>query len=156
MGKTKNKFKEYGFKRIHWNGKWWVGECPECEQTRVACFQGLLFAFTGGGKFICENCNWGRTINELKKEGGYVKYKTSDSNVDYKIYIQSEEWNRIRKLKIAQANYTCERCNKKNVRLEVHHLTYDNLGHENMEDLIAVCRKCHLEMELEKENKKCN
>ena len=27
--------------------------------------------------------------------------------------------------------------------LEVHHLTYDRIGHEDLADLITLCRQCH-------------
>jgi len=29
------------------------------------------------------------------------------------------------------------------VRLDVHHLLYDRLGHEKLSDLIVLCRLCH-------------
>ena len=38
--------------------------------------------------------------------------------------------------------------------LEVHHLTYDNFGNENMEDVIAVCGWCHKKLEAEKRKEK--
>lgn len=76
------------------------------------------------------------------------------SPVSHSTYIRSREWNVRRKQALKDANYKCERCGISGKKLEVHHLHYENLGEELPEDLIAVCRKCHLELELEKEEQK--
>jgi len=77
---------------------------------------------------------------------------------EYCRYIASPQWKKIRNELIERTystecpdqielygNYRCQRCgwffNKKD--LEVHHLHYDNLGHESLKDLIVVCRSCH-------------
>ena len=57
----------------------------------------------------------------------------------YKRYLQTEHWKKLR----------FERCGyrpwKRGV-LQIHHLTYDNVGHETADDLICVCAKCHMEL----------
>jgi 5-methylcytosine-specific restriction endonuclease McrA len=62
---------------------------------------------------------------------------------EYQKYIRSKEWkqraSRMRKL----AGYRCQRCGKKGVPLDVHHLTYERFGNERDSDLLVVCRPCH-------------
>jgi hypothetical protein len=40
------------------------------------------------------------------------------------------------------AGFRCEQCGARTV-LDVHHLTYENVGRERDEDLIVLCRRCH-------------
>ncbi len=94
-----------------------------------------------------------------KKNKGFSYYSPTKSNIinektSYNKHLTSSSWDIIRKEAYKRANFTCERCGKKNTRLEAHHLNYNNLGNEQPEDLLVVCRKCHLELELEKENNK--
>lgn len=65
--------------------------------------------------------------------------------VTYKTHIQSREWREKRSAVILLARGKCERCGKWPV-VNVHHLTYDNLGSEPLTDLMGVCRKCHKEI----------
>ena len=41
-------------------------------------------------------------------------------------------------------NYTCQRCGKKHIRLEVHHIIFRSLGgNDELDNLITLCEKCH-------------
>lgn len=60
----------------------------------------------------------------------------------YQAYIQSPEWERVRKRILKRARGKCEKCQKR-PPIQVHHLTYDRLGNERDEDLLAVCGPCH-------------
>lgn len=62
--------------------------------------------------------------------------------VKYDIYLHSDEWRSRRMVAIEKAGYRCQICGSA-LNLEVHHITYDRLGHEADDDLIAVCKKCH-------------
>ena len=42
-----------------------------------------------------------------------------------------------------RANGRCERCFAR-LPLELHHVHYENEGRETPDDLLAVCRNCHL------------
>ena len=57
-------------------------------------------------------------------------------------YMWSEEWSRKKGLKFREVGYLCEKCGETR-NLEVHHITYDRLGHENLKDLQVLCRICH-------------
>ena len=57
-------------------------------------------------------------------------------------YLQSPKWYSIRIAIIAADDFKCQVCGSKH-NLEVHHITYANLGNEKPEQLGTVCRACH-------------
>lgn len=64
----------------------------------------------------------------------------------YQQYLHSPYWRAIRRRALIVAAWRCQRCGRgqrDDVRLEVHHLTYDRLGCEQPEDLEALCDDCH-------------
>jgi len=65
--------------------------------------------------------------------------------VNYKTYLQSAEWRLKREERLKLDRYTCQQCGAtaKEYRLEVHHLNYERLGSERMEDLQTLCIVCH-------------
>lgn len=64
-------------------------------------------------------------------------------SINHKEYIKSEEWDIKRKTKLKEANYKCQLCAENQTELHVHHNNYDNLGYEDMSDLIVLCKDCH-------------
>ena len=62
--------------------------------------------------------------------------------VKYEKYLLSPQWRRIRDGALRRAHFRCHRC-ASGSRLQVHHLTYDRLGHERDEDLEVLCKACH-------------
>ena len=66
-----------------------------------------------------------------------------DEFYDYDAYIHSNIWHerasRIRK----RDGFRCCICGATDTALEVHHLTYDRLYHEDDDDLMTVCHECH-------------
>lgn len=63
--------------------------------------------------------------------------------VDYKQYLASREWRVKRREFIENATYgVCERCADRPIE-NVHHLTYANIGNEDWNDLMGLCRPCH-------------
>ena len=77
-------------------------------------------------------------------------------NLKYRNYLNSPQWQakkqqlleRSRK-KAGSDNIfgVCERCGYKpwKPNLQVHHLTYERIYEEKLEDLILLCPKCHKE-----------
>ena len=63
----------------------------------------------------------------------------------YEDYLRSPAWRHKRERRLKLDGYTCQQCGKTSMdyRLEVHHLTYERLGHERMEDLLTLCILCH-------------
>jgi 5-methylcytosine-specific restriction endonuclease McrA len=60
----------------------------------------------------------------------------------YRDYMSSMQWWAKKGEAIERAGHKCERCGATE-SLEVHHLTYDQLGDERPEDLLVVCPDCH-------------
>ena len=67
----------------------------------------------------------------------------------YTEYLKSDKWKKIAAARMKIDNYTCAGCGCKGTAvnpLEVHHLSYTHLYHEETriyEDLVCVCRGCH-------------
>jgi hypothetical protein len=74
----------------------------------------------------------------------YVPEKShkGDKPIDYHKYLQTEHWQKVRQAAIERAGARCQLCNKPGI-LHVHHRTYENVGNEQPEDLIALCAHCH-------------
>jgi hypothetical protein len=60
----------------------------------------------------------------------------------YEKYMATKEWQRKRKEKLKEANYQCEKCGTAK-NLHVHHINYDHLGFESLEELVVLCEKHH-------------
>lgn len=60
---------------------------------------------------------------------------------DYQRYLASREWALLREQVRERSGNKCERCG--GPYQSTHHLTYERIGHELLEDLQAVCNPCH-------------
>lgn len=58
-------------------------------------------------------------------------------------YLQSDHWKRTREAALQRADHRCQVCNSSWETLDVHHRTYERVGHELPEDLLVLCRTCH-------------
>lgn len=61
---------------------------------------------------------------------------------EYHAYLRSPQWHTLRRVMLDQADGRCQVCRRVE-RLQVHHNTYDRVGHERLSDLIVLCRQCH-------------
>jgi len=60
----------------------------------------------------------------------------------YKEYLQTAWWKHRRMVAFRRAGWKCNRC-KSSKKLQVHHRSYERLGHERHRDLEVLCRVCH-------------
>ena len=60
----------------------------------------------------------------------------------WKHYLRSKHWRSIRARALKRDSRRCQTC-RRTRRLEVHHLTYERLGEERLEDLVTLCQRCH-------------
>lgn len=60
----------------------------------------------------------------------------------YQEYLKSPEWAATRRWALERAEHRCQVCNSDGP-LDVHHRTYERLGHEWPSDLTVLCRDCH-------------
>lgn len=75
-------------------------------------------------------------------------------NKGYFDYINSDKWRFIRRQVAEKNNYMCQLCHKKMHKgFHIHHITYENFGHEKLSDLMFLCPECHL-MRIHKQYKK--
>ncbi len=58
------------------------------------------------------------------------------------IYLKSDHWHKKRSEALKCAKGLCQLCNNGKL-LNVHHRTYENLGHEDIKDLTVLCKACH-------------
>lgn len=60
----------------------------------------------------------------------------------YKRYLNSPKWRALREAVLERDNHKCRFCpSRKN--LEVHHLTYEHIFNEQLEELVTTCEACH-------------
>jgi 5-methylcytosine-specific restriction endonuclease McrA len=62
--------------------------------------------------------------------------------MDYEEYLLSDQWREKAQAAKQRERWECTLC-RSTRSLEVHHRTYDRLGHENIEDLVVLCWRCH-------------
>jgi len=64
----------------------------------------------------------------------------------YKSYLNSDAWKAKRRERLAIAQHRCAACPRK--ATDVHHLTYERIFNENMEDLLPLCHEHHQSAEI--------
>jgi hypothetical protein len=64
------------------------------------------------------------------------------TTLPYNEYLKTDWWLHRRERALKLAEHCCQVCNASG-RLEVHHRTYERLGHERDADLIVLCADCH-------------
>jgi len=91
----------------------------------------------------------GRMAISLRKSGsleatrgGKTKRAFREPSGAYARYLKSNHWRNFRIKVLTFWGYRCCICKEKS-NLEVHHNTYERIGHEELQDCIAVCRSCH-------------
>lgn len=65
--------------------------------------------------------------------------------MNYQTYLRSPEWEAKRQEKLDSCQNKCEcedGCHRQ--ATQIHHLHYDTLGNEDLQDLQALCAKCHM------------
>jgi len=61
---------------------------------------------------------------------------------EYQRYLCSREWAVLKEQVLRRSRGRCERCFEGKYE-STHHVTYERIGHERVEDLLGVCNKCH-------------
>jgi 5-methylcytosine-specific restriction endonuclease McrA len=78
---------------------------------------------------------------EIIKQRFTESKRVSDRKKNYRKYINSKEW-KLKRDAIVEKYKKCSCCGSEE-NLNVHHLTYENLGNENESDLLLLCKDCH-------------
>jgi restriction endonuclease Mrr len=62
----------------------------------------------------------------------------------YRAYLRTPEWRVTRAAALQRAGHSCSLDVTHTDALEVHHRTYERLGHELASDLVVLCHACHV------------
>jgi len=60
----------------------------------------------------------------------------------YNAYLETPQWQTLRLAVFKRDGYLCQHCHKARAT-DAHHLTYVRMGHEDLADLLSVCKSCH-------------
>ncbi len=63
----------------------------------------------------------------------------------YDEYLLTKHWKQFSKDRLIEANYQCTKCHRSDLKLNVHHLTYERRGYERPSDVKVLCEACHKE-----------
>jgi len=63
--------------------------------------------------------------------------------MNYHKYLCSAHWLRFRQQALDHHGKKCADCGAEKARFDVHHLTYDRIGKEDLTDVVVLCRHCH-------------
>jgi len=90
-----------------------------------------------------------KKVKPKKKNAKKVKRPINDFKAKYKDYLLSNEWIAIKIDIYQKRGRQCEQCGNK-TKLQIHHLTYDNIFNEEPSDLLILCESCHKEKHINK------
>lgn len=70
-----------------------------------------------------------------------------DSKLQYRKYLESEEWKTLRSFCLLRYGAKCKLCGFESVENDAHHIRYRRSWRETrLEDLIILCRACHTKL----------
>jgi len=78
---------------------------------------------------------------EIIKKRLFDEEERQNRKKKYNAYMRSDEWKQKRN-EIISIYKQCVCCGSEE-NLNVHHLTYENIGNEKYEDLLLLCNMCH-------------
>ena len=78
----------------------------------------------------------GAYLNGYKERKVYL-FKTKKIE-----YMKGPKWRAKRKEVLERDCYCCQTCGA-NYSLNIHHISYKNMGDEPLEDLVTLCQDCH-------------
>lgn len=87
------------------------------------------------------------TMKQSSKAKDSINQQVADSGLSRRlwysqVYLRSDHWQEIRAKALASSNFCCQGCSATK-KLQVHHLTYNTLGSETVDDLMVLCDSCH-------------
>lgn len=93
--------------------------------------------------------NLAKAIRELQNEVDQkntlleaLRKEYDPEDIDFYQYIKTQAWEETRQKVFRRDGFKCVICNEAK-NLNVHHITYENLGAEKVSDLVTLCQGCH-------------
>jgi DNA-directed RNA polymerase subunit M/transcription elongation factor TFIIS len=88
-----------------------------------------------------------RRIEIIKKDALENGHAVRERKHSYPAYLRSKEWLEKRQAVLQRAKFVCEECGEEQAT-EIHHATYERIIFERLEDLAAVCARCHSQLHI--------
>ena len=63
--------------------------------------------------------------------------------MNYHKYLCSSHWLKFRQEALEHYGKKCADCGTEHAKFDVHHLSYNRLGREELADVVVLCHKCH-------------
>ena len=85
------------------------------------------------------------TIEIIDNGGGFWITSCSNYSPDqqwYSRYISSQHFRELRAERLKKDDYRCHRCRSAK-NLHCHHITYERIGREDIDDVVMLCGSCH-------------
>jgi hypothetical protein len=120
---------------------------PIPTDEELAIIRGVQAASLTTADYIFGEMTWKRLLEERDPNAFLVRYVTEVTSfgwsLDYRDYLKSKDWKKIRKRVLASANYLCAGCG--GIADTVHHRDYRPrvLNGEDDAPLVALCSECH-------------
>jgi 5-methylcytosine-specific restriction endonuclease McrA len=96
---------------------------------------------------LCDDCTEARlsSYSEDRRAKGLAQQarRAQLKRMTFEEYRMAPEWQCKRTQALTRAGYRCQLCGCQDVRLDVHHNTYDRYGDESIHDLVVLCGECH-------------
>lgn len=130
------------YRDIYYNHDIYVIKCPKCNKISFVNVT---------GSYECRNCgdhNGDHSFYCYAVDFFKEIFKVGTPKEKYDNYINSDAWQKTRQYALDKHGRKCTICGS-TTNLEVHHLNYDNLGYEAMNDyadLCILCHNCHLKL----------
>lgn len=64
------------------------------------------------------------------------------NKLEYQKYLKSTHWKKFKREFFKRFEKVCRKCNSKD-RIQLHHISYENLWCEQFLDVIPLCENCH-------------
>jgi 5-methylcytosine-specific restriction endonuclease McrA len=147
------------------SGAWRYRTCPRCGTESPASEFGYVGTYAAAwsqdewshAKRRCPGCRYEATTGEFPvtrdTRTGFVA-ETAEWRAEYARVLGSARWRKLRLETVGRQRFRCAHCGAfggvSRSTLELHHLHYRTLGEETAVDVVALCKVCHSNADLER------
>ena len=114
-------------------------------ELRLVCNSRAGDAVVSG--LLCQRCTHARLqlLEEEKRLSRLARQARTARlrRMPFDEYRSTPEWQARRFDTLSRAGHRCQTCRRQDLRLDVHHNTYENYGDERLRDLTVLCEDCH-------------
>ncbi|WHZ60027.1 HNH endonuclease signature motif containing protein [Metabacillus hrfriensis] len=74
-----------------------------------------------------------------------INCSTGEKVDNYEDYLETRHWKQFKERYAKSHKKQCTMCDEKE-NIHLHHITYNRVGNEKFEDVVYLCRTCHLKV----------